>query len=223
MKRANIKSGANAWRTNFKTIGVSTFFLIALELGSITNTYAQRGERLFLGILGNIGHAGRFLHEGRAFPFWHFSVLPRLGANFLFLPPLSMRFMMGGLEFFFYNGIYYRNINGQYSVVPAPIGFRASVLPKDCFQFYMGKIPYYYYYGAYYTLINGKYEVVPAPVGAEVPGIPEGYKKIEAEGQTCYLFNGVKYKQIISDGQTWYQVIENTQNSNVAPSSTLPK
>jgi len=213
MELTILKSEGNGFLKNIRTFSISFILILMLELSSIYNADAQREGRIILGLLGHMGHAGRIMGEGRRLPFWRFSILPRIGANFLLLPPLSARFLMGGIEFYFYDGIYYRHINGSYTIVPAPLGYRVSVLPKDCFKFFMGSTPFYYYYGAFYTTIDGKYEVVPAPIGAEVPGLPDGYEKIVADGQTFYIFNNVQYTKVIRDNQTWYLVVKNNSNT----------
>jgi hypothetical protein len=47
----------------------------------------------------------------------------------------------------------------------------------------MHDVRYYYYYGVFYTMTpTNEYEVVLPPVGAIVESIPEGYEKLEIDG-----------------------------------------
>ena len=93
------------------------------------------------------------------------------------------------------------------------------VIPNGSLQFTLNGLPYYYYYGTYYAPRDSQYEVVQAPVGAVVESIPDGYEKVEVDGQSYYIINGVQYKPVIRNEEVWYQVIK---NKNIAPAPAAP-
>ena len=81
----------------------------------------------------------------------------------------------------------------------------------------VGGLPYFYYYGSFYVPSGKKYEVVPAPVGAVVESIPNGYEKVEVDGQTYYTVNGAQYKPVLRNNEIWYQVIKSERNAPSPP------
>ncbi|HJV76854.1 MAG TPA: DUF6515 family protein, partial [Paludibacter sp.] len=78
--------------------------------------------------------------------------------------------------------------------------------------------PYYYYFGTFYIPVDKQYEVVEPPIGAMVETIPQGYEKLDIEGQTYYISNGVQYKAVMRNNEVWYQVIKNN-SPIVAPAN----
>ena len=114
-----------------------------------------------------------------------------------------------GGTYYFRDGIYYHNVNDRYIVSRAPIGIRVSLLPDYRF-IWLNNICYYYYCGTFYRYLDNvnQYEVVIPPVGAIVESIPDGYEKLNIEGNTYYIVDGVQYRAVIYDGEIWYEVIK---------------
>jgi len=209
-------------------------FLFALDLSFISNADAQRnggrGGRSGAGHSGmsrgnvrsgGMGHSavishgrnlGRDFHMSRGFRMNHYRYypfIPQWGDYYWGIPPYDFRFMYDGMNFYYGDGIYYRDIDNKYEVVPAPEGYQTKVIPKDCFRFTLDGVQYYYFNGSYFIPKDSLYEVVRPPVGAVVESIPQGYDKLEIEGHTYFILQGVQYKAIIKNDEVWYQVIKN--------------
>jgi len=80
------------------------------------------------------------------------------------LPDGFTRLFVGGLEFFFWEGMYYRMANDGYVVVPAPIGAVVTTIPSGCQIIVVDGVPYYVINGVtYMQTAYGYYQVVPPP------------------------------------------------------------
>ena len=111
-------------------------------------------------------------------------------------------------DYYYKNGIFYHHTNDRYVVSRPPVGVRVSVIPTPR-VIWLRNVRYYYYYGTFYTMTPAKeYEVVMPPVGAIVESIPEGYEKLEIDGNTYYIVDGVQYKAVVYDGEIWYEVLK---------------
>lgn len=227
MKRAIFKLRLSASLNNFKKIGLLFVVLFALALSTISNADAQRRGGGFGRVaFTHAGFIGRGFGEFRGVP-WRYSFFPSWGAFYWYLPYASINFWYGGLDYYLWNGIYYRNFDGRYEMVPAPVGYRVKNLPKGYVELSVGGLTYFYYYGSFYVPNGRKFEVVPAPVGAVVGSIPKGYEKVEIDGQTYYIVNGTQYKPILRNKEVWYQVIKSEGTLPSSPAqkepSTLPE
>lgn len=112
-------------------------------------------------------------------------------------------------DYYYRDGIYYRYHNNQYVIHRPYVGFRVSTIPEYRIVKVRG-VSYYYYYGTFYSFSapTREYIVVNPPVGAIVESIPEGYEKIDIDGNTYYIVGGVQYKAVIFNGEIWYEVIK---------------
>lgn len=176
--------------------------------------------RAFPGNFGHRNHFGGHFYGFHTYPGWRFSFFPFWGDYYWGIPPYALRFYLDGYSYYDSDGIYFRQDDDKYQVVPAPIGHKVKTLPKGSMKFSIEGTQYYYYYGTYYTPVDGQYEVVQPPVGAEVDSIPNGYDKVMVDGQTYFTLNGVQYKAVLRDNVIWYRVIKN--NGNNPESSTPP-
>ncbi len=88
--------------------------------------------------------------------------VPR-GREFRELPNGFMRLFVGGLEFFFWEGMYYREMGDRYVVVAAPIGAVVTALPAPVIPIIVEGVPYYTINGVTYMLTSYGYQVVPPP------------------------------------------------------------
>ena len=157
------------------------------------------------------GHVYNNFRINRNRPHWNYYYFPSWGEYYWGLPYYGSSFAWNGFNYYYDDGIYYRSDEGQYEVVPAPLGYKTKSIPKDCFQFNIENVTYYYYYGSYYVQKDDQYEVVNPPVGANVPAIPKGYDQVVIDGQTYYTLNGVQYKAILLNNEIWYQIIKSDQ------------
>lgn len=114
-----------------------------------------------------------------------------------------------GVDYYFKNGIFYRYNSGNYIVSRPPIGIRVATIPTPRVV-WVNNVKYYYYYGTFYNhvTITNEYEVIKPPLGAIVESIPDGYEKIEIDGNTYYVVDGVQYKAVVYEGEIWYEVIK---------------
>ena len=169
---------------------------------------------------GNYGTANRGNYRIHYMnrPYRGFSHFPIWGDFYWGISPFSLRFMYNNLYYYFDDGIYYRQDDDRYQVVPAPIGHLEKKLPKEAYQLIVDGQTYYYYFGTYYVSAGKQYEVVQPPIGAMVQEIPQGYEKVEVEGQTYYILNGVQYKAVLQNNVVWYMVIKNN-NASMAPAN----
>jgi len=112
-------------------------------------------------------------------------------------------------DYYYRDGIYYRYVNNKYVIHRPHAGFRVATIPEYRLVKVHG-VSYYYYYGTFYTYMapSREYVVVAPPVGAIVESIPEGYEKIDIDGNTYYIVGGVQYKAVIFNGEIWYEVIK---------------
>ncbi len=111
-------------------------------------------------------------------------------------------------DFYYKHGVFYRHANDHYIVSRPPIGIRVATIPTPRVV-WMHDVRYYYYYGVFYTMTpTNEYEVVLPPVGAIVESIPEGYEKLEIDGNTYYIVDGVQYKAVVYNGEIWYEVLK---------------
>jgi len=170
-------------------------------------------SRAFSGNFVHRNHFGSHFYGYRGFPGWRFSFFPFWGDYYWGLPPFALRFYLDGYNYYDSDGVYFKQDEDKYEVVPAPIGHKVKVLPKGSMQFTLDGAQYYYYYGTYYIPAGGQYEVVQPPIGAEVDSIPNGYDKVMVDGQTYFTLNGVQYKAVLRDNVIWYRVVKNNGNN----------
>jgi hypothetical protein len=89
--------------------------------------------------------------------------------------------VIGGLSYYYLEGVFYRPWGGAYVSVAAPIGAYLSFLPPDCSVVWVDGARYYYGNGAYYVwdAPGTGYVVVPPPTEVgEAPaeaGVPTVY------------------------------------------------
>lgn len=112
-------------------------------------------------------------------------------------------------DYYYRDGIFYRYHDNKYTIHRPHAGFRVSSIPEYRLVRVNG-VSYYYYYGTFYSYVapSREYVVVAPPVGAIVESIPEGYEKIDINGNTYYTVGGVQYKAVIFNGEIWYEVIK---------------
>ena len=226
MKRFNFNLKRRTSLVTLPKTALVMAFLLVMSMTTALNADAQRrgGGHGGFGRMGSRGmHVERMsqfrthvdgynnFRINRHLPHWNYAYFPRWGEYYWGLPYYGSTFALNGFNYYYDDGIYYRSDDGQYEVVPAPLGYKTKTIPKDCFQFTIENVTYYYYFGSYYVQRDGQYEVVNPPVGAEVPAIPKGYDQVVIDGQTYYTMNGVQYKAILKNNEIWYQIIKSDQ------------
>jgi hypothetical protein len=135
--------------------------------------------------------------------FWNdFAFGRRLGA----LPGGFLTLQLGGVPYYYCDGIYYQPADGGYQEVYPPAGAAVPQPPDGAIAIDVGGQTYYYAGGAFYVQQpDGTYAVAPPPMGAVVPELPPGATQVSVNGTVAYQFNGVYYEPIFVNGVTQYQ------------------
>jgi hypothetical protein len=79
------------------------------------------------------------------------------------MPGDFLRLMIGGLELYYCEGMFYRMQRDQYLVVPAPVGAVVTTIPQGAQTVIVDGVPYYSVNGVTYMSTPYGYQVVPAP------------------------------------------------------------
>ncbi len=143
-------------------------------------------------------------------PHYHYAKLPKWGRVYTSVHRKALRIVNRGVNYRFYDGIYYKRVGTRYVIARAPIGVRVAKLPKKKIRCIVRGKKYYYYYGTFYVKAenSSEYETVNPPVGARIDALPEGYTEIQKDGINYYKFEGALYKEVISEGEVCYEVVE---------------
>ncbi|GAL86201.1 hypothetical protein MYP_3430 [Sporocytophaga myxococcoides] len=139
-----------------------------------------------------------------------YGVMPVYRSSVAYAPSSSIIISNRGINFRYYNGIFYQPMNGSYIVASAPWGARVRTIPVNSLRVHVASVPYYYYYGSFYThsVQNNEYMAVQPPMGARVDFLPEGASKVYVDGNTYYEVNNTYYKAFADEtGAIWYEVV----------------
>jgi hypothetical protein len=139
---------------------------------------------------------------------------PRFWNDFAFgrrLAALPLGFLtlrVGGVPFYYNDGIYYQPADGGYQEVYPPVGAAVPEPPDGAIEVEAGGLTYYYAGGAFYTQQpDGTYAIAPTPIGVVVPELPPGAVQVSVNGIVAYQFNGIYYQPVFVNGVTQYQTI----------------
>lgn len=143
-------------------------------------------------------------------PYYRYTNLPHWGYTYRAVPRGTFIYPHGGIQYYYYNGIYYKPVGKKYVIVKAPIGIRVGSLPSGNVHMVINGRKYFYYYGTYYarSLSNKEYITVEPPIGARVDALPDAYRKIFIDNKTYFKFEGTYYKAVVDEsGEVWYEVV----------------
>ena len=79
------------------------------------------------------------------------------------LPRGYMRLIFAGLEYFYWEGMFYRMMSNRYVVVPAPVGAVVTAIPQGSQPVMVDGVAYYNINGVTYMFTPSGYKVVPQP------------------------------------------------------------
>ncbi|MFA5143437.1 MAG: DUF6515 family protein [Candidatus Omnitrophota bacterium] len=130
-----------------KILGI--FLLVVFLLSEATQAYAQG--------------PGKPSHRSGPDPYYytpHYAPHGRAMSN---LPNDYIRLIMGGLEYYYWEGMFYRMMEGRYVIVSAPIGAVVTTIPQGSQPVIVDGIPYYNINGVTYMYTPQGYQVVPQP------------------------------------------------------------
>jgi len=100
---------------------------------------------------------------GPGFYRWHDH--PHWGVHFHLLPVGYITVRVGWHNYYYYDGLYYTNVGGDYVLVSPPVGAYVAVIPSDFQPVIINGRTYYTDNGVYYILTRHHgYKVVVAPV-----------------------------------------------------------
>jgi len=116
--------------------------------------------------------------------FYHYHDRPHFGLHVGFLPHGYFSLWVGGARYYYYDGLYYNYVGGDYVLVSPPVGAVVTTIPPD-FQptvingmtYYVNNGNYYVYTASGYQVVAAPTMVVQAPVTAVQPAPP-----VEAQG-----------------------------------------
>lgn len=129
----------------------------------------------------------------------HNHYYPRSGYIARELPRGYYRVPYRGLDYYFYDGIWFRSSGVQFTVIAPPIGVVIPVLPRFYTTIMFGGLPYYYADDTYYRWYpeqNG-YLVVEPPEGAEsaaAPVVPDKLFVYPRQGQSDAVMAKDRYE-----------------------------
>jgi hypothetical protein len=96
-----------------------------------------------------VGDPG-YRHDDHRFYRWHDH--PQYGLHLHFLPEGFITVRVGWHRFFYYDGLYYTFVGGEYVLVSPPVGAYVSVIPPDFQPVIINGRTYYTDHGVYYIL-----------------------------------------------------------------------
>ena len=186
----------------------------------------------FYGHGGAYGHYGWGSHYGWFYNHgWYGSLYyPWLGFGYWYLPYGCYPFYWDDAQYYYGDGFYYQDNDGQYTVVEPPIGAQVKSLPKDAKPIMINGEQYYEEKGVYYlpvkkddgTIVyqvtgkdgvlntdpNGAVSVTPK-VGDIVTQLPADCRKVNLNGNTYYVSEDGIYYQPTQDsaGHKAYKIV----------------
>ena len=132
------------------------------------------------------------------------------------IPKVAMTISLGGLLYYYSDGIYYRHHSSGFIVVVPPIGLIVPVLPLGYTVFLIHGSTYYYYDNVYYVwdTDHQAYRVVQVPdaYAAYRPGdifetLPDGAYTVTINGVQYYRFGGVYFLPSVQNEKLVYIVV----------------
>jgi len=133
--------------------------------------------------------------------FWHDFVF---GARIHALRAGCVPIFVGGVPYFYDDGIYYQQLGDEYQEVYPPAGAVIAQLPEGTIEIVAGDAVYYYAGGAFYVQQGGVFVLTAPPIGVVVPELPPGAAQVVLGAGVAYQFNGIYYQPVFVNGVTQY-------------------
>ena len=199
--------------------------------GNRGGVYAGGRNRGFYGGGRFAGRPGFYRHRfGRPYYGYYNYYRPYLGFSLNILPFGYYPFYYGDVQYYYSQGLYYRQYDNQYKVVVPPVGAEVSQLPSDAQEVTINGQTYYEYKGVYYSplektdgktayVIAGKDGVLNTDngdinagsgmkIGDIVTELPEGTRQVTLKGQKLYVSeDGVYYEEVQDGDKLSYRVV----------------
>lgn len=151
--------------------------------------------------------------------------VPRYGHRVYAPPRQSAIVRVRGTVFRYHAGLFYRPYGRSFVIVHAPVGTYVRFLPANRLRIVVGSRVFFYYYANFYTYRssddpNSGYVVVDPPLGAQIDELPDGYHKVEIDGNTYYELGNVYYKAMMDEhGNVWYEVVGIDHSNDTDPNN----
>jgi hypothetical protein len=146
----------------------------------------------------------------------------RRAAVLVNLPHEHVRMLVGGREFFYSRGVFYRTGPRGYVTIAAPIGARIKVLPEGFSSVTIGGAPFFLYYGTYYKYdpVEKVYVVAnpPAPDASHAPPALDRLDLVDGTSVDGIFIGGTKNTiQFQTNGDVQEYPIEQVVTITFAP------
>ena len=121
----------------------------------------------------------------------------------------AVKMEVGGTNFFYDRGMFFRQLPNQYIVVPAPIGAVVDALPEGTgAALYNDDLDtYFYHFGTFFVRDGERYKVVAPPPGIIVGYVPDGYTEIYVGEGIHYRFGDITFESVFLNGNVLFQVV----------------
>ena len=126
--------------------------ICAMLLGAVSQALAD-GREVAERDRHDREHEGRWFHSEHYFPFGH---------EFRELPRGVLTISLSGMDYFYFEGLFYRGHGDHYVVVEAPVGAVVASIPT-CKAVIIDGLAYYPVNGNVYLETRSGYQVVAAP------------------------------------------------------------
>ena len=137
---------------------------------------------------------------------WHFWSAFSFGRRLAVLPFGCLALQIGGVPYYYGDGIYYQPADGGYEEVYPPVGAAVPEAPDGAIAIDAGGQTYYYAGGAFYLQqADGTYATAHTPIGVVVPELPPGAIQVAVKGTVACQFNGIYYAPVFVNGVTQYE------------------
>lgn len=114
-----------------------------------------------------ISYADHHGHGGHHYYNWHDH--PHYGWRTSILPEVCFSLLVGGMMYYYFDGIYYSRVDREYVVVNPPVGATVRVIPSEFRPIVINGVTYYTDNGTYYVYTPQGYQVVPSPIVVSQP------------------------------------------------------
>lgn len=124
------------------------------------------------------------------------------------LPPDYSQVYVGGVPYFYDQGVYYQSSPSGYVVVSPPVGAIVPALPPGAETVVAGSTVFYYAAGAFYLPQPQGYLVVAPPLGVTVTTLPPGAVPVVIRGAQYYQADGAYFLPVMEAGVTVYTTVQ---------------
>ncbi|WP_345969247.1 DUF6515 family protein [Sulfurimonas sp. HSL1-6] len=176
------------------------------------------GKRVAPPAKGGVVHIDKHKHYYRPPGARPLTYYQRPGYVVRSLPRVAISLSLGGLVFYYADGLYYRHHDRGFIVAAPPVGLVVRTLPVGYTVFVHSGLTYYYYADVYYTwdTYRNAYRVVNPPVtyydvefapGQVLDYLPDGAYSVTINGAQYYRYANTYFMQAIQGDRVVYIVV----------------